>query len=395
MSKELLNTLPEDGFSFIDREIEITDHTINLSIGNPIDPPDEGLIRKLCMYIQDNNLHGYGFTYKDTQKEIQNSIVNYYNNRFGVILNPRNEVEVLNGTKEGIFCLLSSMINEGDKVLVPSPSYSVYMNCIHLAGGRVVEFPCYEDNFIPNISSIDKNDLEEASVIILCSPGNPTTKILPEDFLIEVVELAKKYDLKIIHDIAYGELCYGKNDITSILQISDAINVSVELYSLSKSCNVAGWRLGFALGNEKIISNLKKIKYNIDFGTFVPFQKVAIDMINNMQVYSYFQTKVYEERVDYFVEALNRLGWKIKKPEGTFFIWTKIPEKYAYMSDKEFVKFLYDKTNVLILPGSGFGDGGKGYVRIALTNNMEIIKKAVSNLEKLLLQEDNLLVSST
>ncbi|MGL5756766.1 MAG: pyridoxal phosphate-dependent aminotransferase [Paraclostridium sp.] len=387
MSKKYINTIPEDAFSFIDKELLKKDNVINLSIGNPIDPPDGSILNKLNKYILDENSHGYGFTDKDTEKEVKKSISNYYKRRFNVDLNQNKEVEILNGTKEGIYYLLSSMIDEGDKVLIPSPSYSVYMNIVHLIGGESVYFPCDRESFVPDLDSIKEQDLIDANVMVLCSPGNPTTKILPKEFLQKVINLAKKYNFKIIHDLAYGELCFGCNDVTSILSLPDGNKVSVELYSLSKSCNVAGWRIGFALGNEEVLRNAKALKYNVDFGTFIPFQKAAIDMIDNMEVYSSYQAKIYEERIEYFVSELNRIGWNVSKPEGSFFIWAKIPEKYNYMKDTEFVSYVLDETDVLVLPGSGFGYGGSGYVRIALVENIEFLKKAILGLEKLGLNE--------
>ena len=387
MSKKYINTIPEDAFSFIDKELLKKDNVINLSIGNPIDPPDGSILNKLNKYILDENSHGYGFTDKDTEKEVKKSISNYYKRRFNVDLNQNKEVEILNGTKEGIYYLLSSMIDEGDKVLIPSPSYSVYMNIVHLIGGESVYFPCDRESFVPDLDSIKEQDLIDANVMVLCSPGNPTTKILPKEFLQKAINLAKKYNFKIIHDLAYGELCFGCNDVTSILSLPDGNKVCVELYSLSKSCNVAGWRIGFALGNEEVLRNAKALKYNVDFGTFIPFQKAAIDMIDNMEVYSSYQAKIYEERIEYFVSELNRIGWNVSKPEGSFFIWAKIPEKYNYMKDTEFVSYVLDETDVLVLPGSGFGYGGSGYVRIALVENIEFLKKAILGLEKLGLNE--------
>jgi alanine-synthesizing transaminase len=389
MSKKYINTIPQDAFSFIDKELAGKKNVINLSIGNPIDPPDGSIIDKLNKYILDESSHGYGFTDKDVEKEVKRSIVNYYKRRFNVELYEKEEVQLLNGTKEGIYYLISSMIDEGGKVLIPSPSYSVYMNIVHLVGGEAVYFPCERENFIPDLESIDEKDLIDANVMVLCSPGNPTTTILPKEFLQKAINLAKKYNFKIVHDLAYGEICYKDNDVISILSLPGGVETSVELYSLSKSCNVAGWRIGFALGNKEVLSGVNTLKYNIDFGTFIPFQRATIDMIDNMEEYSSNQAKIYEERVDYFVSELNRIGWNVKRPSGSFFIWAKIPKEYSYMEDTEFVSYVLKKANVLMLPGSGFGYGGKGYVRIALVENLEVLKKAISNLEELLFRQSD------
>lgn len=388
MSKKYINTIPRDAFSIIDESLSKKNNIINLSIGNPIDSPNECLINKLNEYILDEKSHGYGFTDKNTQQELKKSMANYYKRRFGTNLDIDNEVEILNGTKEGIYYLISSMVDEDESILIPSPSYSVYMNIAHLIGAKSIYFKCEKESFMPNLESIKEEDLLSAKVMILCSPGNPTTKILSKEFLMKAIDLAKKYDFKIIHDLAYGELCYKGNDVISILSLPGGSDVAVELYSLSKTCNIAGWRIGFAIGNKEVLSNLRILKSNIDFGMFIPFQKTAIYMIENMHEYSLKQSKVYEEKIEYFVSELNRIGWNVKFPEGSFFIWAKIPKQYAYMEDTDFVRYIFDKTNVLLLPGSGFGYGGRGYVRIALVENLEVLKKAIKNLERLFCKED-------
>ncbi|WP_270504694.1 pyridoxal phosphate-dependent aminotransferase [Paraclostridium sordellii] len=387
MSKKYIKTIPEDAFCFIDKELSKKDNVINLSIGNPIDPPNGSIINNLNKYIQDENVHGYGFSDKDTEKDVKKAISRYYKRRFNVELEEENQVALLNGTKEGIYYLLSAMLDEGDKVLIPSPSYSVYMNIVHLIGGQTIYFPCDRVSFIPDLDSIKEQDLIDAKVMVLCSPGNPTTKILPKSFLQKAISLAKKYDFKIIHDVAYGELCYENNDVTSILSLPNSSDVCIELYSLSKSCNVAGWRIGFALGCKEVIENAKTLKYNVDFGTFIPFQKATIDMLDNMETYSKYQAETYKKRIDYFVSELNRIGWSAKAPEGSFFLWVKIPDEYKHMKDTEFISYVLDKTDVLMLPGSGFGYGGKGYVRIALVEKLEVLKEAIRGLEKLQLKQ--------
>ncbi|PFI76859.1 pyridoxal phosphate-dependent aminotransferase [Bacillus cereus] len=384
MVKTFIQTLPEDAFSFIESKIQQQKHPIiNLAIGNPDGSPNPKLIEKLQKYISNPDFHGYGDFTPKIGEELKQAVTSYYKRRFGVNLCAKTEVLDVLGTKEGIYYLLSALIDEGDSVLVPSPSYSVYINCLHLTGGTPIYFPCKEESFLPDIYQIPKADLQKAKVMVLCSPGNPTATILPKSYLAQVIALAKEYDFKVIYDLAYAEIFYDQVEIPSILALPGGKDVAVELYSLSKSCNLAGWRIGFALGNKKILQDLRKMKFNIDFGMFLPFQKVAIEALNHMEYYALEQTKRYQERMDYFVPELQKLGWDVQKSKASFFIWTKIPEKYKRMEDRKFVTYLLEKTGVLISPGSGFGSGGSGYVRIALVKEMTILKEVIERLRSL------------
>ncbi|HDR8141952.1 TPA: aminotransferase class I/II-fold pyridoxal phosphate-dependent enzyme [Bacillus cereus] len=384
MAKTFIQTLPEDAFSFIESKIKQQKQPIiNLAIGNPDGTPNSHLIEKLQSYISNPNFHGYGDFTPEIGKELRKAVTSYYERRFGVNLCARTEVIDVLGTKEGIYYLLSSLLDEGDSVLVPSPSYSVYTNCLHLVGGVPIYFPCKEESFLPDLAQIPKEDLQKAKIMVLCSPGNPTATILPKDYLAQVIALAKKYNFAVIHDLAYAEISYGEVEVPSILSLPGGKEVAVELYSLSKSCNLAGWRIGFALGNKKALQGLRTMKFNIDFGMFLPFQNVAIDALNNMEYYSLEQTKQYQERMDYFVPELQKLGWNVKKSKASFFIWTKIPDHYKEMGDQGFVSYLLDKTGVLLSPGSGFGIGGVGYVRIALVKDITVLKEVIERFKKI------------
>lgn len=384
MAKKLIHTLPEDAFSFIESKLQQQKKPIiNLAIGNPDGSPNRNLIEKLQQYISNPYFHGYGDFTPEIGEELKQAVTSYYKRRFGVKLCAKTEALDMLGTKEGIYYLLSSLINEGDAVLIPSPSYSVYINCLHLTGGIPIYFPCKEESFLPDLDQISKMDLRRAKVMMLCSPGNPTATVLPKEYLAKVIALAKKYDFVVIHDLAYAEIFYDQVEVPSILGLPGGKDVSVELYSLSKSCNLAGWRIGFTLGNKEILQDLRTMKFNIDFGMFLPFQKVAIEALNHMEYYALEQTKRYQERMNYFVPELQKLGWDVQKSKASFFIWTKIPEKYRKMGDRDFVSYLLEKTGVLISPGSGFGYGGSGYVRIALVKEIIVLKEVIERLRNL------------
>lgn len=384
MAKTYIETLPEDAFSFIEAKLQKQKRpVINLAIGNPDGSPNPVLVEKLKEYISNPSFHGYGDFTPEIGKKLKKAITSYYERRFRVSLCDETEVLDVLGTKEGIYYLLSSLLDEGDSVLVPSPSYSVYMNCLHLVGGVPIYFPCDKETFLPDLTQISAEDLQKAKVMVLCSPGNPTATVLSKEYLAEVIALAKKYDFVVIHDLAYAEISYNDVEVPSILSLSGGKDVAVELYSLSKSCNVAGWRIGFALGNKRVLQGLRTMKFNIDFGMFLPFQSVAIDALNNMEYYASEQTKRYQERMDYFVPELQKLGWDVQKSKASFFIWTKIPEQYEKMGDQDFVSYLLDNAGILLSPGSGFGAGGAGYVRIALVKDIEVLEEVISRLKNM------------
>lgn len=378
------NAYKEDAFDFIDRKLENNKNIINLAVGNPDGKPNKLLIDTLSQCIQEEDMHGYGCFSPELTSSLRKSIANYYQSRFGVNLTPDSHFLEVPGTKVAIYRLISLLIGKNEKVLLPSPSYSVYTKCIELLDGDILYFPCNPDDFYPDLSKISETAFKEAKLIILCSPGNPTSTVLSSAFYEEVVLLAKKYQFMIINDLAYAEVRYTDAEVPSILSIEGSQEVAVELYSLSKSCNIAGWRIGFVCGNKEIIKQLKALQFNIEFGLFLPLQKTAITALEHLPMLAGVEIAKYEERIDYFIAEMNKVGWKIKKPAASFFIWTKIPKQYDYMSDKEFVIFILEKTDILFSPGSGFGSGGKGYIRIAMVQEMSMMEVVVTKLKQLL-----------
>ncbi|MBP2099999.1 pyridoxal phosphate-dependent aminotransferase [Enterococcus rivorum] len=374
----------DDVFDFIDKKLQTSPNIVNLAVGNPIGKPNKVLLDSLCHYIQEKDMHGYGSFSPEINKKLLESIAHYYSARFGVDLIPEENFIEVQGTKVAIYRLISLLINKGEKVLLPSPTYTVYTKCVELLNGEIIYFPCDQETFYPDLNKISEKQLKDAKLMILCSPGNPTSAVLTKVFFEKAISLAKKYNFKIINDLAYAEIRYNHNEVSSIFSVDGAEEVSVELYSLSKSCNIAGWRIGFVCGNKEIIAQLKELQFNIEFGLFLPFQKAAITALENLPQISKLEIAKYEERINYFIVEMKKVNWTISKPKASFFIWTKIPHKYSYMSDKEFVIYVLKETNILFSPGSGFGKGGEGFVRIALVQEMEVLKKVVSKLQVLL-----------
>ncbi|WP_163654609.1 pyridoxal phosphate-dependent aminotransferase [Listeria sp. PSOL-1] len=374
--------MEEDVFSFIDRMSKEHEDLIDLSIGNPDGMPHPLLLEKLKSEIDCQGNHGYGCFNKNTIQELRQALSHYYKRKFHVELDKRTEVAEVSGTKTAIYHILSLLINKGDKVLIPSPSYSVYATCVNLLGGEVTHFPSDPINFQPEYEKLNEDQLRDAKVMILCSPGNPTSAILMKEKLKLAVTIARKYDIKIIHDLAYVELNYSEDTISSIFSVSTDKTNLLELYSLSKSCNVPGWRLGFVSGCPVIISKLKKLQFDIEFGVFIPFQKVGISALQNMSTIANCEKERYKERIDYFVDEMKKCGWMIEKPKASFFIWTKVPKQFQHITDKEFVLLIVKECGVLFSPGSGFGLGGEGFIRIALVQPISKIKRATKCLQQ-------------
>lgn len=382
MSKQGTN-FTEDAFTFIDRIEKKYPQLINFSIGNPDGDPHPLLLKELNQAITQKGVHGYGCFSEETVTELRANFSKFYKKRFFVDLAPQSEITEVHGTKTAIFQLLHLLIKENDRVLIPSPSYTVYNTCVQLLNGKIIPFPCEENTFYPDLETLTAEQLTAAKVLILCSPGNPTSTVLSKAYLEKAVALAKKYKFKIIHDMAYAELHLIDKKPLSILSITGSKEVAVELYSLSKSCNIAGWRIGFVCGNAEIISELKDHQFHTEFGLFIPFQKVACFALAHMEELAEREIIKYRNRMTYFIDEMNKLGWKMKLPEASFFIWAKIPERFNSMSDLAFVLYVAENAGVLFTPGSGFGSEGSGYVRIAMVQSMEKIYQAVKQLKPL------------
>ena len=375
--------LPPYLFASIDRmkqqAIAKGSDLIDLSIGDPDLPTPPHIVKAMQKAVENPAHHRYPsyegmFSYRE-------AVARWYKKRFGVKLDPQTEVLSLIGSKEGIGHIPLAFVDPGDTVLVPSPGYPVYAVGTLFAGGESYPMPLREENdFLPDLDAIPKNILRKSRLIYLNYPNNPTTAMAPMKFYKEVVRIALKHNIIVCHDASYSEIYFDKKPL-SFMQIPNAKDVGIEFHSLSKTYNMTGWRIGFAVGNREVLAGLGKIKTNLDSGVFQAIQEAAIVALNTDNHILSAIRKTYQERRDALYTGLKEIGIPLKKPKATFYIWAKIPSHFDSMG---FVTYLLNRAGVLATPGNGFGEAGKGYVRFALTASVEKIKEAVVRIGKIL-----------
>jgi alanine-synthesizing transaminase len=363
---------------------------IDLGMGNPDLPPAPHIIEKLCESAKKKTTHRYSMS--QGIPRLRKAIADFYKKRYDVDLDPEKEVIMTIGSKEGLAHLMLAMLEPGDIAMVPSPRYPIHYYAPVIAGASVLTVPLpfegddsqKQEQFLKNIYETYEDSYPEAKVLILNFPNNPTTMTVDIEFFKEIVKFAKKKKLWIVHDLAYGDLCYDGYKAPSILQVEGAKDVAVETYSLTKGFSMAGWRVGFVLGNETLVHNLKRIKSYLDYGTFTPIQVASIIALESDYSIVEKARDTYSKRLDILVDGLNKAGWNVQKPKATMFLWAKIPEKFQHMGSVEFSKFLLTEGKVAVAPGIGFGEHGEGYVRFAVVENEKRIRQAVSNIKKLM-----------
>ncbi|NQT30614.1 MAG: LL-diaminopimelate aminotransferase [Candidatus Saganbacteria bacterium] len=350
---------------------------IDLTIGSPNIMPPKEVCDALVSSLKDPKNHRYSSFEGDP--EFKKAIVSWCKRKYKIDIKPDETVTLL-GSKEGLIHFAFAYLNEGDTVLVPSPAYPAHFRGPILAGAEPYILPTIEkDGFIPDLDIIDESIAQKAKMLIISYPTNPTAATAPRKFFEKAVKFAKKHDLILIHDFAYAEIYFDNEKPISCLSIPGAKDVCIEFHSLSKTFGMAGWRLGFAVGNPKLIASLRKIKTNLDYGPFGAIVKASIAALNISDEYLDNMRNAYQKRRDLMVDALNQMGWKIEKPKATFYIWIPVPSGFDAMS---FVNHLLQKTGVVVSPGVGFGDLGEGYVRIALVEEDDRIKEAISRMKK-------------
>lgn len=379
-----VKNLPSYLFASIDKmkqkAIEKGIDLIDLSIGDPDIPTPSHIVNAMKKAVQKPVNHRYP-SYEG-MLTFREAVSDWYKNRFGVRLDPYKEILSLIGSKEGIGHIPLAFIDPGDIVLVPSPGYPVYSTGTLFAGGESFFMPLREENnFLPDINIIPKNILKKAKIIFLNYPNNPTSAMAHSEFYKEVIDIAYKYNIIVCHDASYTEIYYDRRKPLSFMQIPGSKNVGIEFHSLSKTYNMTGWRIGFAVGNRDVLAGLGKIKTNLDSGVFQAIQEAAIVALNTDDTILSKIRNIYRERRDALYSGLKKIGIHLIKPDATFYIWAKVPPKFDSMS---FVLHLLNKAGVLATPGNGFGEGGKGYVRFALTASVERIKEAVDRIKKVL-----------
>jgi len=356
---------------------------IDLGMGNPDRPTPSHIVEKLCEVAHDPKTHRYS-----ASKGIPNlrrAIANWYGQRFGVDINPETEAIAVIGSKEGITHLFLAILNEGDMVIVPSPSYPIHYYSVVIAGGHLHTIPLTEqNNFLPDLAHITWNVYPQPKILILSYPNNPTTQVVDLAFFEEVVEFAKREDMLIVHDLAYSEISFDGYKAPSFLQAKGAKDVGIEFYSLSKTYNMAGWRVGFAVGNRNVIAALAKLKSYYDYGIFTPIQVAAIAAIEGDQSCVDELRLEYKRRRDVMVDGLNGMGWNVPRPRATMYVWAPIPEKFRSLGSMKFSEFLLDEALVASSPGIGFGTFGEGYLRLSLVENEHRIKQALRGIRKVM-----------
>jgi len=356
---------------------------IDFGMGNPDQPTPQHIVDKLCEAARNPKNHRYSVSRGITR--LRGAISDWYRRRYAVEIDPDGEAIVTIGAKEGISHLALAIAERGDVALVPSPTYPIHAYSVIIAGGDVRNVPLGPGiDFFEKLQEAYKSCWPPPKFLIISFPHNPTTQVVDLSFFHKVVEFAKAHNLIVIHDLAYADLTFDGYQAPSFMQVPGARDVGVEFFSLSKSYNMPGWRVGFAVGNRQIIGALAQIKSYLDYGHFQPIQIASIIALNGPQDCVREIVTMYQGRRDVLVEGLNRIGWPCEKPLGTMFVWAKIPEAYRPMGSLEFTKFVLEKAKVAVSPGIGFGDLGDEYVRFALVENQHRTRQALHGIKRVL-----------
>jgi len=393
---EKINRLPKYVFAVVN-ELKMAERragadVIDFSMGNPDGPAFEPIIDKLVETAKKPHTHGYSAS-KGIYK-LRLAICNWYKRKYGVELDPESEAVATMGSKEGYVHLVQAITNPGDVAIVPDPTYPIHSYAFVLAGGNVQKmqltfdeesFEVDEEKFIFDLKKALKNSVPKPRYLILNFPHNPTTATVTKKFYEEMVKIAKEERFYIISDIAYADITFEGYKTPSILEVEGAKEVAVESFTLSKSYNMAGWRVGFVVGNPKLVGALQKIKSWLDYGMFTPIQVSATVALDE---YEHLVDEIvipkYKKRRDVLIDAFSKAGWSVGKPRASMFIWAKIPKIARDMGSLEFSKELLLKAHVAVSPGIGFGEYGDEYVRIALIENEKRIRQAAKNIKKYL-----------
>ena len=355
---------------------------IDFSMGNPDQPTPEHIVKKLVETANREDTHRY--SQSKGIPRLRRAMAAWYKTRFEVDLDPETEVITTIGSKEGLAHLAMATLGPGDAVLVPNPAYPIHPYGFVIAGADIRHVPLLpgEDFFAELVKAIETS-WPRPKMLVLNFPANPTAMCVELNFFEKLVEIAKEHDIWIIQDIAYADIVFDGYVAPSILQVRGAKDIAVEFFSLSKSYNMPGWRVGFAAGNRELIGALARIKSYLDYGTFTPIQVAAIAALEGDQKCVHEIRDMYQSRRDVLCEGLNALGWPVEKPKATMFVWAKIPERYSEMRSLEFAKKLIRDGNVAVSPGIGFGQYGDDHVRFALIENEHRTRQALRNIKRL------------
>jgi alanine-synthesizing transaminase len=358
---------------------------IDLGMGNPDMPTPKHIIDKLIEAARKPHNHRYSASRGITK--LRHAISDWYKRRYDVEIDPESEAVVTIGAKEGLSHLVLALIGPGDAVLAPNPTYPIHPYSVIIAGGDLRSVPIGpERNFLEDLETAIKQTWPRPKMLIISFPHNPTTAVVDVGFFRKIVDFAKEHRLLVIHDLAYADLTFDGYRAPSFLQIPGAKEVGVEFFSMSKSYSMAGWRVGFCVGNAEVVGALTRLKSYLDYGIYQPIQIAAIIALNGDQTCVSDIVNIYRKRRDVLVDGLNRVGWAMEKPRGTMFVWAKIPEAFRSMGSVEFSKYLIEAGKVAVSPGLGFGEYGDEYVRFALVENEMRTRQAIRGIRKALQQ---------
>lgn len=359
------------------------DDIIDFGMGNPDMPTPPHIVEKLVETVTKPRTNRYSSS--RGIPGLRRAQAAYYENRFGVKLDPETQIVATLGSKEGFANMAQAITAPGDLVLAPNPTYPIHEFGFIISGGTIRHIPVStDDEFLRRVDQAVRHSIPKPIALVLNFPANPTALVADSDFYSEIVTYAKRHDLILLSDVAYAEIYYDGKPPPSILQIPGAIDVSVEFSSLSKTYAMPGWRMGFAVGNERLIGALARVKSYLDYGAFTPIQVAAAAALNGPQDCVDEIRAIYQARRDCLTDSLERAGWPIPAPAATMFAWVPIPEKYNEIGSLEFSKLLLEKAHVAVSPGIGFGEYGEGYVRIALVENEQRIRQAARSIKKFL-----------
>ena len=355
---------------------------IDLGMGNPDIPTPKHIVDKLVEAARKGQNHRYSASMGITK--LRHAICDWYRRRFDVFLDPDEEAIVTIGAKEGLSHLVLATISPGDVVFAPNPTYPIHPYSVIIAGGDLRSIPIGpERDFFEDLLTATKQTWPSPRMLIISFPHNPTTAIVDRAFFEKLVDFCTEHNIMIVHDFAYADLVFDGYKPPSFLQIPGAKDIGVELFSLSKSYSMPGWRVGFCVGNPKIVAALRRIKSYLDYGVFQPIQIASIIALNGPYDCVEEIVSTYKERRDVLINGLRRVGWKVQKPKGTMFVWAKIPEPFREMGSLEFSKMLIEKARVAVSPGIGFGQYGDDSVRFALVENPHRIRQAIRTIRQI------------
>lgn len=362
---------------------------IDFGMGNPDQPTPPHIVNKLIEAVQRPDTHRYSMS-KGIPR-LRRAMASWYQRHYDVQLNSETQILATIGSKEGLAHLALAISGPGDTILVPDPAYPIHTYGFIIAGANVKQIPLIDETqFLAAVEDAITQSWPKPKALVINFPANPSTHCVEYSFFEQVVELAKRHKIWIIHDLAYADIVFDGYKAPSILQVPGAIDVAIETYSMSKSYNMPGWRVGFACGNEELVAALTRIKSYLDYGTFTPIQVAAIAALEGSDDCVKEIREMYEKRRNFLCDGLNELGWEVTRPKATMFVWAPIPPHYLSMGSLEFSKYLLKEAQVAVSPGIGFGQQGDSYVRFGLIENKDRMRQALRNL-KALFKRDGLL----